>query len=69
MSVGPFVSGGRPLFEALVFVLAVALLGVLIVPQLSSLVVSKFPWLAPIFDWLRHMLGEIRGHDTYSQQL
>ncbi len=61
MSVGPIVSGGRPFLEALVFVLGVALLGISMVPELSSMVVSKFPWLAPILDWLRQMLDR-RNH-------
>lgn len=54
---GPIISGGKPRLEALFFIALVSLFGVLLSPELTSMVLRKLPWLAPLFDWLNHALN------------
>ncbi len=59
---GPIISGGSPKLEAFFFMLMVVILMVIIVPELTSLVVSKLPWAAPILYWLREAMEKHAMH-------
>jgi hypothetical protein len=55
---GPIISGGNPRIEAFVCLLLIVLAMVIMVPELTSLVVSKVPWIAPFLYWLRDMMDK-----------
>ena len=57
---GPIISGGNPKLEALLFIALFCVFAVLISPELTSMVLNRMPWLAPVLHWLHHVLDA--GH-------
>lgn len=53
---GPIISGGNPRLEALLFFALLVAIVVIGMPEFSSIVLHKLPWLAPLFNWLRPIL-------------
>lgn len=57
MAGGPIISGGSPRMEALLFLGLVVFGCVLLSPQLTGEVLSKAPWLGPLFDLAKRALN------------
>ena len=53
---GPIMSAGNIWLEGASLVVLIALLCVLMSPELTAMIVDRVPWLAHVFGWLHQVL-------------